>query len=157
MSSTTSSSTAIPPADPVKGPVPLITAEEVRLATARQRTARLLDLFNQVIKAKSMSHDWSNSTTIPIWENKGDIADCSTYRPIRLMSHTQKIFERVLERRLRAIIESPSNQCGFVKCREKRRELHAAFLDMEKSTRYLMMSYGGHCASTWFQKYTSHG
>ncbi|VDM82500.1 unnamed protein product [Strongylus vulgaris] len=31
------------------------------------------------------------------------------------MSHTLKIFERVLERRLRAIIELPSNQCGFVK------------------------------------------
>ncbi|VDM75076.1 unnamed protein product [Strongylus vulgaris] len=106
--------------------------------------------FNQIIKAKSMLHDWSNSTTIPIWKNKGDIADCSTYRPIRLMSHTLKIFGRVLEKRLRAIIKLPSNQCGFVKgagtadaihtvrtvmekYREKRRELHAAFLDMENA------------------------
>ncbi|VDM79958.1 unnamed protein product [Strongylus vulgaris] len=88
-----------------------------------------------------MPHDWSKSTTIPIWKNEGNIADCSTYRPIRLMSHTLKIFERV---------ELPSSQCGFVKSagiadaihavrivmekhREKRRELHAAFLDMEKA------------------------
>ncbi|VDM75760.1 unnamed protein product [Strongylus vulgaris] len=81
--------------------------------------------------------------------DKGDIANCSTYRPIRLMSHTPKIFKRVHETRLRAIIEL-SNQCGYVKgagtadaihtvrivmkkYREKRRELHAAFLDMEEA------------------------
>ncbi|VDM78253.1 unnamed protein product [Strongylus vulgaris] len=60
------------------------------------------------------------------------------------------IFGRVLETRLRAIIELPNNQCGFVKgagtvdailtvwivmekYREKRRESHAAFFDMEKA------------------------
>ncbi|VDM70430.1 unnamed protein product [Strongylus vulgaris] len=74
----------------------------------------------------------------------------------QLMSYTLKIFERVLNS---TSIILPSNQCGFVKgvvlltqsCtdtvrivmekfREKRRELHAAFLDMEKlSTRYPMI------------------
>ncbi|VDM78836.1 unnamed protein product [Strongylus vulgaris] len=66
------------------------------------------------------------------------------------MSHTLKTFKRVLETRLRAIIELPSNQCGFVKgagaadaihtvrvVTEKyreRREFHAAFLNMEKAS-----------------------
>ncbi|VDM81707.1 unnamed protein product [Strongylus vulgaris] len=87
------------------------------------------------------------------------------------MSHTLKIFERVLEIRLRAIIELPSNQCGFVKSigaadaihtvrivmeySEKPRELHVAFLDMEKAFDKVLMSYGGHCESIWFQMYTS--
>ncbi|VDM79840.1 unnamed protein product [Strongylus vulgaris] len=116
-----------------------------------------------------MPHDWSKCTMIPIWKNKGDIADCSTYWPIWLMSHALKIFERVLERRLRAIIESSSNQCGFVKgadtadaihtvrivmekYREERRELHAALLDMEKVFgKYLMMSYGYYITQLWMQ------
>ncbi|VDM84024.1 unnamed protein product [Strongylus vulgaris] len=57
-----------------------------------------------------MPHDWSKSTTILMWKNKGDIVDCSTYRLIRLMGHTLNIFERVLEIRLRAIIGLPSNR-----------------------------------------------
>ncbi|KFD64313.1 hypothetical protein M514_23481 [Trichuris suis] len=36
---------------------------------------------------------WKTSITIPIWKGKGYIADYSTYRPIRLTSHTLKILE----------------------------------------------------------------
>ncbi|VDM70859.1 unnamed protein product, partial [Strongylus vulgaris] len=40
MSSTASIGTATPPADPVKGPVPCITAEEVWLAIARTKNCK---------------------------------------------------------------------------------------------------------------------
>ncbi|VDM71671.1 unnamed protein product [Strongylus vulgaris] len=106
----------------------------------------LAGFFNQVIKTKSMPHDWSKSATIPIWKYKGDIANFSKYRQIRLMNQT--IFERLLETRL-----PPSKSCHptsedfsvraadaihtvrimMKKYREKRRELHAGFLDMEKA------------------------
>ncbi|EYC36186.1 hypothetical protein Y032_0925g3063 [Ancylostoma ceylanicum] len=58
---------------------------------------------------------WQISTTAPVWEGKGDCADCSSYRPIRLLCHTMKIFERILDSRLRAIVSTTANQCGFVK------------------------------------------
>ncbi|VDM68791.1 unnamed protein product [Strongylus vulgaris] len=77
----------------------------------RSRMARCLlasGFFNQVIKAKSMPHDWSKSTRTSIWKNEGDIADCLTRRPIRLMSRIPKIFERVLEARPGAIELPPS-------------------------------------------------
>jgi len=97
-----------------------------------------------------MPKSWAESTTVPIWKGKGDIADCSTYRPIRLMSHTLKIFERVIDRRLREIVKISENQCGFVKGagttdaihaarlvlekhREKNNPVHVAFLDLEKA------------------------
>jgi hypothetical protein len=38
---------------------------------------------------------------IPIYKNKGDIQHCANYRGIKLMSHTMKLWERVIERRLR--------------------------------------------------------
>ncbi|KAK6744984.1 hypothetical protein RB195_011597 [Necator americanus] len=88
--------------------------------------------------------------TVPVWKGKGDIADCTSYRPIRLLCHTLKVSERVLEARLRKIVSVSLNQCGFVKdCntmdaihavrillekhREKNRSVHLAFLDLEKA------------------------
>ncbi|EYC29925.1 hypothetical protein Y032_0005g2337 [Ancylostoma ceylanicum] len=53
---------------------------------------------------------WQMSTTVPVWKGKGDSADCSSYRPIRLLCHTMKIFERILHPRLRAIVSTTANQ-----------------------------------------------
>ena len=46
--------------------------------------------------------EWRASVIIPIYKEKGDIIqDCGNYRGIKLMSHTMKIWERIIERRLR--------------------------------------------------------
>jgi len=41
------------------------------------------------------------STLVPLYKNKGDIQSCSNYRKIKLMCHTIKLWERVIEHRLR--------------------------------------------------------
>src|SRR5699024_2588073 len=95
---------------------------------------------------------WTKSVTVPVFKGKGDPADCSNYRPIRLLPHTMKVFERVLDKRIRKVAKITSNQCGFIKncgtsdaifalrqlmekTREKRvqQPLHMAFLDLEKA------------------------
>ncbi|VDP25127.1 unnamed protein product [Heligmosomoides polygyrus] len=69
---------------------------------------------NQIVKKKKVPDCWHNSTTIPIWK-KGSSADCSGYRPIRLLSQQSiKIFERILDRRIREIVKLSDNHCGFV-------------------------------------------
>ena len=106
--------------------------------------------FNEMVAAGHASVEWATSITVPIFKNKGDPADCASYRPIRLLSHTMKIFERVIDQRLRTIVRLNVNQCGFVrgcgttdaifaarqlleKHQEKRKPLHMAFLDLEKA------------------------
>ncbi|VDM68883.1 unnamed protein product [Strongylus vulgaris] len=129
----------------------------------------------QVIKAKSISHDCSKSTTIPMWKNKGDIAGFSTYRPNRVMSQTQKIFERVFEtlssdyrvvvqivrvcKKCRYCLRHPYYADGDGKYREQRRELHVAFLDMEKAFDRVPHDVMGiaKAAGSCFQNYTFNG
>jgi len=162
----------IPEDQPREGPVPPITRLEVTRALSKMKRGKatgpddissefwktcgpagtdwLTRLLNQVILQGQMPKSWSTSTTVPIWKGKGDIADCSTYRPIRLMSHTLKILERIIDQRLREIVDISENQCGFVKGlsttdaihsarlllekhREKNKTVHAAFLDLEKA------------------------
>jgi len=48
-----------------------------------------------------MLDKWRRSTLTPIYKNKGDIQNYANYRGIKLMSHTMKLWETVIERRLR--------------------------------------------------------
>ncbi|KAK9133541.1 hypothetical protein Scep_013069 [Stephania cephalantha] len=60
----------------------------------------LTKLFNKILKSKRMPMDWRRSTLVPIFKNKGDIQSCSNYRGIKLMSHTMKLWERIIDNRL---------------------------------------------------------
>ena len=126
----------IPPTKRISGPTMTIDEEEVKEAIKRMRKGKatgpddipteaflslgdygvrlLTSLFNNIISHGSMPVEWSTSTTIPIYK-KGDPLNCENYRPVRLLCHAMKIYERVLERRLRERISITKNQCGFVK------------------------------------------
>ncbi|VDO21897.1 unnamed protein product [Heligmosomoides polygyrus] len=110
----------------------------------------LTKFFNQVVAEKKIPGSWQQSTTIPIWKKKGSPADCTSYRPIRLLSHGMKIFERIVGGRIRVIVWLFTNEyffvagCGTIDAihavrllverhREKQKPLHLAFLDLEKA------------------------
>ncbi len=61
---------------------------------------------------------------IPLYKNKGDIQSCNNYRGIKLLSHTMKIWERVVERRLRKIVSISENQFGFMPGRSTTEAIH---------------------------------
>ena len=94
-----------------------------------------------------MPEEWRRGVLIPIYKNKGD--SCGNYRGIKLMSHTMKVWERIIEARLRDSVEISKKQYGFMpgkgttdamfalrmlmeKYREGQRELHCVFVDLEK-------------------------
>jgi len=60
-----------------------------------------------------MPEEW-RSILVPIYKNKGDIQSCTNYRGIKLMSHTMKLWERVIEHRLRGMTRVTMNQFGFM-------------------------------------------
>ena len=61
-----------------------------------------------------MPEEWRRSVLIPIYKNKGDAQCCGNYRGINLMSHTMKVWERVIEARLRDRVEISKQQYGFM-------------------------------------------
>ncbi|KAK3526392.1 hypothetical protein QTP70_025421, partial [Hemibagrus guttatus] len=110
----------------------------------------LASLFNRVLESERMPEEWRRSVLVPIFKNKGDVQSCSNYRGIKLMSHTMKVWERVVEARLRKVVEICEQQYGFMprksttdaifalrilmeKCRDGQRELHCVFVDLEKA------------------------
>ncbi|KAK3516912.1 hypothetical protein QTP70_028203, partial [Hemibagrus guttatus] len=110
----------------------------------------LTSLFNRVLESEGMPEEWRRSVLVPIFKNKGDVQNCSNYRGIKLMSHTMKLWERVVEVRLRKVVEICEQQYGFMprksttdaifalrilmeKYRDGQRELHCVFVDLEKA------------------------
>ncbi|KAK3545944.1 hypothetical protein QTP70_016948, partial [Hemibagrus guttatus] len=65
----------------------------------------LTSLFNRVLESERMLEEWRRSVLVPIFKNKGDVQSCSNYRGTKLMSHTKKLWERVVEARLRKVVE----------------------------------------------------
>ena len=97
-----------------------------------------------------MPEERRRSLLIPIYKNKGDAQCCGNYRGIKLMSHTMKVWERIIETRLRDRVEITKQQYGFMpgkgttdamfalrmlikKYMEGQKELHCVFVDLEKA------------------------
>ena len=163
----------LPPSFPIAGPVAPITASEVEQAIRAMKTGKacgpddipseawkmlaaagvehITRLLNCITAEGKIPSDWNSSVTVPIFKGKGDVADCGSYRPIRLLCQTMKIFERIIDSRLREIVDLRRGQCGFRKgCgttdaifalrdllekhrRLKDKPLHLCFLDLEKA------------------------
>ena len=155
-----------------EGPPCQITEDEIRKALQRMKSGKaggfsnvvtemlkatgkcgetwLMNLCNQIIAEKRIPEDWKHSLILPIYKGKGDPLDCGSYRPIKLLEHSMKVLERVLERRIRDQVKIDDMQFGFTpgksttdaifivrqmqeKYRAKRRPLYYAFVDLEKA------------------------
>ncbi|KAK3557566.1 hypothetical protein QTP70_030495, partial [Hemibagrus guttatus] len=95
--------------------------------------------------------DWATGVVVPLFK-KGDRRVCSNYREIKLLSLPGKVYSRVLERRVRPLVEPwiQEEQCGFRLCRgtldqlytlhrvlegswEFAQHVHLCFVDLEKA------------------------
>ena len=110
----------------------------------------LTRLFNRLLMGEQILEEWRRSVLIPIYKNKRDAQCCGNYRGIKLMSHTMKVWERIIKARLRDRVEISKQQYGFMpgkgttdamfalimltkKYREGQRELNCVFVDLEKA------------------------
>ena len=71
-----------------------------------------------------MPEEWRVSTLIPLFKNKGDAQVCENYRGIKLLSHTMKLRERVIEKRIRRETVIRENQFGFMPGRSTTEAIH---------------------------------
>jgi len=130
------------------GPSGVVT--ELLAAGGDQSVEWLTVLFNEVINTGAIPTDWCKSILVPLYKGKGDPLTCGSYRAIKLLEQAMKVFERVLERRIRKQVSIDEMQYGFMpgkgttdaifivrqlqeKHRAKKKHLYYAFVDLEKA------------------------
>ena len=74
----------------------------------------LTRLFNRLSMGDRMPEEWRRSVLVPIYKNKGNTQCCGNYRGIKLMSHTMKVWERIIKARLRDRVEISKQKYGFM-------------------------------------------
>jgi len=123
---------------------------ELLQAAGKVGTKWLRHFFNNLLEGEEIPKNWKDSITIPIYKGKGDAMECGNYRGVRLLEHCMKVYEYVLERRLREIVDIGSYQFGFrqgrstigaifivrqlqEKYNQKKTKLYHIFIDLEKA------------------------
>ena len=158
--------------DVVEGPIEKVTVEEVMTALRKMKLGKatrplevdsemiiasgvtgikvMVELFQQVLDSRGMPKKWKISVVVPIFKGKGDVMSCGAYRGVKLLEHAMKIVERVLEKRIRCLVNMNKMQFGFMpgrgtidaqfilhrmqeKYQDKGKKLYMCFIDLEKA------------------------
>lgn len=85
---------------------------------------RLTVLYNKIVQDITISEDWRNSITVPLFK-KGDTSNPENYRGITLLNSSMKLFTHILGRDLISEMELSEEQQGF---RKNRSTIDAIFI-----------------------------
>ena len=94
--------------------------------------------------------EWKLNLLVQVFKGKGDLLNSNSRRGIKLLEHVFKMYEKVLDRRLREVIDIDKMQYGFMprrgtvdavfvlrrineKFRVKDKKLFFIFIDLEKA------------------------
>ena len=73
------------------------------------------EVLSKIIEEEKIPAEWRKSTLLPIFKNEGDIMCCGNYRGIKFMCHSMTLYERIMENRLRNVVNICEHQFGFIK------------------------------------------
>ena len=123
---------------------------KVWIAVGNKGVEFFVNFFNRLLQGEKMPDEWRGSALASLYKGKGDIKKCGNYRGIKLMSHSMKLWERVIEARIRKEVTIAEQQFGFMpgssttdaifclriqleKWTEGQKAVHCAFIDLEKA------------------------
>ena len=92
----------------------------------------LTRLFNRLLMGEQMPEEWKRSVLILIYKNKGGTQCCGNYRGIKLMIHTMKVWERIIEAKIKDGVVISKQQYEFMPGKGTTDAMFALRMLMEK-------------------------
>ena len=71
----------------------------------------LTNIFNDTLVKDKLMWEWKLSLLVQVFKGKGDPLNSNSRRGIKLLEHVFKMYEKVLDRRLREVIDIDKMQC----------------------------------------------
>ena len=126
-----------------------ITGESIK-AAGEPGAKHLQLLINTIVHETATPSEWSGSYLISLFKGKGSALERGNYRGLKLLEHTMKVLERIIEKLIRSTVDLDAMQFGFrpgrgttdaifilrqlqEKYLAKSRNLYFAFVDLEKA------------------------
>ena len=123
---------------------------EMFLASGDAGLERMTSLFNCILKEKRIPSEWDTSVIVNCFKYKGEATGRRNYRGMKLLEHMMKMFERIIEKEIRKVIDVGEMQFGFMlgkgtidaifiacqlqeKYLGKKKNLYFMFVDLEKA------------------------
>ena len=97
-----------------KAPGPSGITAEMFKALGQNGVAWLHTILNNFWNQEKLPGDLKESEIVTIYKQKGDALECGNYRGIKLLEIALKVYERVVERRIRQRVIIHDNQFGFM-------------------------------------------
>ena len=76
----------------------------------------MMELCQCVLDGKEMPDEWKTSVMVSIFKGKGDVMSSGSYRRVKLLEQAMK---RVLESRIRTLVNLNEMQFGYVPGKKK--------------------------------------
>ena len=73
-----------------------------------------MNFFHRLLRGEKMPDEWRRSVLVPLYKGKGDIKEYGNYRGIKLMSHSMKLWEKIIEARIRKEVTIAEQQFRFM-------------------------------------------
>ena len=85
-------------------------------------------LFNMSLYNGEIPNEWKKARVTPVYKNKGSKQDPNNFRPISVIGHIPKLFEKLVDSQLREYLQSHSftthSQSAFMKLHSTQTSLH---------------------------------
>ena len=105
---------AIKAMKPGKAAEPSEVYTKIISASEEVGTSIMMELYQRVMDGKGMSDKWETIVVVPIFKGKGNVRNCYTYQGVKLLEYPMKVVERVLERRIRELVNIDAMQFDFI-------------------------------------------
>jgi hypothetical protein len=92
------------------------------------------DMCNAIVKEGKIPNDWTKSWMVCVYKGKGDALECGSYRGIKLLDQVMKVFESMMEMKLRSRVPLDDMQFGF---RKGKSTTQAIFIVRQLQEKYL--------------------
>ena len=87
---------------------------EMIVAGGRIAEEVMLQFCQTILDRKGIPDEWQTSVMVAIFNGKEYVMDCGSYREVKLLELGMKVIERVLERRIRALVDFDEVQFGIM-------------------------------------------
>ena len=126
-----------------------VTVVEMIVVSGEIGVEVMMELCQRVLDKREMPDEWKTSVIVLVFKGKSGVMSCGSYRGVKLLGSAMKIVERVLERRIRTLVNLNKMQFGFMpgkgivyaifivrrmqeEYQKKNKKLYMCFVDMEK-------------------------